>query len=150
MPARFPVIDLFAGPGGLSEGFAACQDFRVGLSIEKDPTAHQTLELRAFFRQFDRPDVPGEYYDHLRDPQALTRSQLFDAFPRQAHAARQEAWQAELGVTPHDQVEQRIRDALSREKSWVLIGGPPCQAYSLVGRSRRGGMDGQLGSLRVQ
>jgi len=51
MPHQFPVIDLFAGPGGLSEGFAASEQFRVALSIEKDPVAHQTLELRAFFRR---------------------------------------------------------------------------------------------------
>src|SRR5882724_5435033 len=53
-----PVIDLFAGPGGLGEGFAALGRpqgkpcFAIGLSIEKDPIAHQTLQLRAFFRQF--------------------------------------------------------------------------------------------------
>jgi DNA (cytosine-5)-methyltransferase 1 len=49
-----PVIDLFAGPGGLGEGFAACTvdgapQFKIALSIEKDPIAHQTLELRASF-----------------------------------------------------------------------------------------------------
>ena len=64
---RYPVIDLFAGPGGLSEGFAACEDFDVALSIEKDPIAHQTLELRAFFRQFARPDVPDAYSNHPTD-----------------------------------------------------------------------------------
>ncbi len=50
-----PVIDLFAGPGGLGEGFSALYDendnqiFRVALSIEKEKFAHQTLELRSFF-----------------------------------------------------------------------------------------------------
>ena len=52
-----PIIDLFAGPGGLGEGFASLRCrlrplFKIGLSIEKDFFAHQTLELRAFFRQF--------------------------------------------------------------------------------------------------
>ena len=52
------VIDLFAGAGGLSEGFHAFQDkngvtpFDVKLSIEKDPQAHATLVLRHFFHQF--------------------------------------------------------------------------------------------------
>ena len=53
-----PVIDLFAGPGGLGEGFSAPPEagaaprFKIRLSIEKDATAHRTLELRAFCRQF--------------------------------------------------------------------------------------------------
>jgi site-specific DNA-cytosine methylase len=52
-----PVIDIFAGPGGLSEGFSAARfrgrrSFQIALSIEKDPDAHATLMLRSFFRQF--------------------------------------------------------------------------------------------------
>ncbi len=49
-----PVIDLFAGPGGLGEGFnmAECSDknscFKVYLAVEKDPMAHKTLKLRSF------------------------------------------------------------------------------------------------------
>ena len=68
---KIPVIDLFAGPGGLAEGFAAyeCsgdQPFGIKLSIEKDPTAHQTLQLRSFFRQFHQDHVPDAYYEYLR------------------------------------------------------------------------------------
>jgi site-specific DNA-cytosine methylase len=56
---KIPVIDLFAGPGGLAEGFSAFRfaggnRFRVCLSIEKDQYAHSTLELRSFFRQFPK------------------------------------------------------------------------------------------------
>ena len=54
-----PVIDLFAGPGGLGEGFSSCVDtrtserkFNIAVSVEKDPFAHRTLALRAFVRQF--------------------------------------------------------------------------------------------------
>ena len=66
-----PVIDLFAGPGGLGEGFSALscqrkQAFRVALSIEMEDHAHRTLELRSFFRQFSNGKAPAEYYRFLR------------------------------------------------------------------------------------
>lgn len=140
-----PVIDLFAGPGGLGEGFAADEahggtgHFRIALSIEKDATAHQTLELRAFFRSFASNDVPDEYYRHLRGE--LSRELLFDLPHTRAHAAeaRSEAWKAELGVESARQVQARVKAAVARSEESVLIGGPPCQAYSLVGRSRNRG-----------
>jgi DNA (cytosine-5)-methyltransferase 1 len=140
---QIPVIDLFAGPGGLGEGFSSFEDaqgnntFRIKLSIEKDSYAHCTLKLRAFYRQFTDEPAPEEYYEHLAG--LLTQDQLFEKFPDEAKNASNEAWKAELGNEnfPNDVVDQHITKALSAKDDWVLIGGPPCQAYSLVGRSRR-------------
>jgi len=138
-----PVIDLFAGPGGLSEGFASCRDnhqrhrFHIALSIEKDASAHRTLELRAFFRKFALEGAPKSYYDYLR--RRLTRDELFRQFPAKSSSASAEAWHAELGNEkfPEKLIDRRIRQALGdRRDDWILIGGPPCQAYSLVGRAR--------------
>jgi len=149
MSQPVPVIDLFAGPGGLGEGFSSfsggdsARRFKIALSIEMDGHAHRTLELRAFTREFPRGKIPPEYYRHLAG--ALGRDELFAAWPEQAAAARREAWHAELGSvkTPNSEVDRRILEALgSRPKNWVLIGGPPCQAYSLVGRSRVIGGEG--------
>jgi DNA (cytosine-5)-methyltransferase 1 len=139
-----PVIDLFAGPGGLGEGFSALRRsdggscFKVRLSIEKDEHAHRTLFLRAFFRQFASGRVPSLYYDVLRG--AAARETLFGKFPEHAERACAEAWRAELGTTPHRQVSERINNALRDADEWVLIGGPPCQAYSVAGRSRNKGI----------
>lgn len=142
MPAHepIPVIDLFAGPGGLGEGFAALGKaegkprYVIRLSIEKDSVAHQTLELRAFFRHFHHAEAPEDYYEHLRG--RLNRMELFQAWPVAADAARRETWCKELGRTSTDEVRERIRQELGTEDRWVLIGGPPCQAYSSAGRSR--------------
>lgn len=135
------VIDLFAGPGGLSEGFSSLSRdgqrvFAVRLSIERDEHAHRTLELRAFFRQFPQGQVPNAYYEYVRG--LLMRDDLFSRYPREAQAACSEAWLAELGheSTSDNLVDNRIHQALNGSNDWVLIGGPPCQAYSLVGRSR--------------
>ncbi len=138
-----PVIDLFAGPGGLGEGFSALgrpegtPRFKIHLSIEKDQTAHQTLELRAFFRQFPNGEAPDEYYAHLR--RDLDRRSLFAVYPKQAAAASAEAWNMTLGADTAKEVRARIGQVLDGDRACVLIGGPPCQAYSLAGRSRNRG-----------
>jgi len=103
-----------------------------------DTFAHQTLELRSFFRQFSTTKIPSEYYAFLRGE--ISRDDLFECRPGQAHAAREEAWKAELGKVSPEEVDRRIRRALDGSEDWVLCGGPPCQAYSVVGRSRTGGI----------
>ncbi len=142
-----PVIDLFAGPGGLGEGFSSLTNgreriFKIKLSIEKDEHAHRTLELRAFLREFPREKLPDDYYDYLA--KNITREQLFAGHPAEYKPAAEEAWLAELGGedTQAAIVHERIHDVLGNSKKWILIGGPPCQAYSLVGRSRIIGGEG--------
>ena len=130
------MIDLFAGPGGLGEGFARFQvngkyRFRVVLSIEKEPNAHSTLTLRAFYRQFGYGNAPEEYYQYIRGE--ITKTYLFNSFPEESRAAKDEARLLTLGQKdPNRLIASKIRDA----NHWILIGGPPCQAYSLVGRSK--------------
>lgn len=139
-----PIIDLFAGPGGLGEGFSSYGEgrFRIALSIEKDPVAHRTLRLRSFYRQFGRGEVPDEYYSVLRGE--LSDGVMF-RLPKLrwwAEQAEEEAWCATLGRGRRSAIDKRIREALDGADSWVLIGGPPCQAYSLAGRSRNKGKEG--------
>lgn len=138
---EIPIIDLFAGPGGLGEGFSQFRGpkgerFRIKLSIEKDPVAHKTLTLRAFYRQFHDGKVPNDYYDYLA--KRITRDELEERFPKQWAEAYEEAKCVELGAKDVD-VLPTIKKRLGKAKNWVLIGGPPCQAYSLVGRSRMTG-----------
>lgn len=138
------VVDIFAGPGGLSEGFAAVTDargkpvFDVALSIEKDEQAHATLLLRTFFRLFPK-SAPADYYRLLRGE--IGQEELFNAHPSEAQVAKARSWHATLGPggEDHATVRRRIRAAIGTDTSWVLIGGPPCQAYSIAGRSRNQG-----------
>lgn len=143
-----PVIDLFAGPGGLGEGFSAFRvgrepAFKIGLSIEKEVLAHKTLELRAFFRQFPDGLAPEYYYDYIAG--LRTREDMYKAYPVEAREAKREAWHAELGDArfPPEVIDQRIDAVRGTRANWVLMGGPPCQAYSLVGRSRVIGREGR-------
>lgn len=134
-----PVIDLFAGPGGLSHGFSVSSSlgvrFPIVLSVEKDPIAHRTLHLRAFLRQFEAP--PKEYYEYIKSPSEAGRQKLKEMYAAEWLAADREARNWELGKVPFKQISQAIKDALGNyQKRWLLLGGPPCQAYSLAGRSR--------------
>lgn len=145
------IIDLFAGPGGLGEGFSSLiknkqRAFSIGLSIEKDQFAHKTLLLRSFTRQFQIDKIPKDYYTALAAHSIEAReellSNLFQKYESEFKHASNEAWLATLGSEefPSKMVDSRIVKALNGHKNWLLIGGPPCQAYSLVGRSRNQGI----------
>jgi DNA (cytosine-5)-methyltransferase 1 len=151
-PHQIPFIDIFAGPGGLGEGFSTFKDpdrqycFKSVLSIEKEEKAHQTLQLRSFFRQFreEKYGAPEEYYEYLRDPIDLAWQTLEKKFPDHIDCARKEAHCIELGgkgkANSPKAVSALVEKALGKKKFWGLLGGPPCQAYSVIGRSRMGGI----------
>lgn len=144
---NIPVIDLFAGPGGLGEGFSKFQHngeniFKIALSIEKDSNAHSTLRLRSFFRQFSSDKIPEDYYSFLRGE--ITIEELYKKFPKEYGTAKKEAWHGELGVIDETVLDNRIAEAVRNYENWILIGGPPCQAYSVAGRARNKGISGYI------
>jgi DNA (cytosine-5)-methyltransferase 1 len=145
---QIPVVDIFAGPGGLGEGFSAFAPrfdhkkapFRIAISAEMEKNAARTLRLRSFFRQFASGEVPDSYYQYVAGRADLPWTK---ATERQWEAAGDEARQLQLGVAADDaQLHSRISEISRTGNPWVLIGGPPCQAYSLVGRSRNAGIRG--------
>lgn len=141
----YRVVDLFAGPGGLGEGFGSLRQqgdknsytFKTVISIEKDQNAHRTLQLRHFYREFTPDTVPEDYYRYLQG--TITLEELYRLYPEQASSAQRTAWLCTLGEEPPEKVKERISEALNADKKWVLVGGPPCQAYSRAGRSRMKG-----------
>ena len=144
--SSIPVVDLFSGPGGLAEGFAGYRDatgqpgFRIALSVEMEESAYQTLLLRAFLRRFLSTGFPSEYYDFLNGD---TREEPDWAkrYPEQWQAAVHETRQLRLGTSEATAFLtarlQQLRDQFGDQI--VLLGGPPCQSYSLVGRARNVG-----------
>lgn len=139
-PLPYPVVDIFAGPGGLGEGFASLRDeksrprFKSVASIERDEFSHRTLKLRHFFRSFRNDEVPDEYYAYLKG--SITIDDLYRLFPAELRHAQQSALLISLGPDEHVRVRRLINNRLGHAGRWALVGGPPCQAYSLVGRSR--------------
>lgn len=140
-----PIIDIFAGPGGLGEGFTRA-GFDIRLSIERDAQAHETLLFRSFTRLL-RKTKKGvasltRYFKEAQDDQVQAAKELIEKHASEYEEAGSEVWQAELGGAgfPDSEISNRIDNALDGAEEWVLIGGPPCQAYSLVGRARMKGI----------
>ena len=203
MHQTIPLVDIFAGPGGLSEGFSAhhCINdgnqhypFKSILSAEKEESAYRTLRLRAFLRHFiynkkndappriyidyvkaqsansksspalilekilDQEELPADSLESFSQalPNALSNSwknfsssyedELEDIIEALFHA-RLDAKHFELGgedvegksgdITPS--IENALEQFYTNDKphEFILVGGPPCQAYSNAGRSRR-------------
>lgn len=147
MEAQFAIVDLFAGPGGLAEGFASIQSrdgsrpFRIALSIEKEASAFETLRLRNFLRQFEG-ELPDEYYAFLNEGGPAPN--WSKAYSAQWKRACLETARLELGSRRcADEINARLsRISHQHGGNVILIGGPPCQAYSLVGRARNKGKEG--------
>ncbi|MBJ6137489.1 DNA cytosine methyltransferase [Marinobacter litoralis] len=154
MTDTIKVIDLFAGPGGLGEGFSAFRTssgkhpFKIVASVEKEASAHKTLTLRAFYRQFLGRKTPAEYYEYLRGNPKVSAEQFFsEKFPKEWAAAKQETLGGPkaLGSEDHNEIFAAIEKQLTGHKGKkIVIGGPPCQAYSLVGRARNKGIKGYV------
>lgn len=144
MKKPIKIIDLFSGPGGLGEGFSACPHddgsnaFEIAISIEKEKSAHSTLLLRSFFRKLSETDKTA-YYNFLKGKLgSKPTEQLYPMFPKEYEAAKKEALCLELGKD-NTKINAAIRKAIGEDEC-ILIGGPPCQAYSLAGRSRNMGI----------
>lgn len=152
MTDTIKIIDLFAGPGGLGEGFSAFQadlgsfPFKIVASVEKEESAHKTLTLRAFYRQFRGRKVPDAYYEYLSTNEKLSADEFFSArCPEEWAAAKQETLGGPkaLGSKDHEEIFSEIERTIEGHSGpKVVIGGPPCQAYSLVGRARNKGIKG--------
>ncbi|KRA31222.1 MULTISPECIES: DNA cytosine methyltransferase [unclassified Nocardioides] len=146
--SAIPVVDVFAGPGGLNEGFSSLLNsdsspiFEAVASFEMDPWACRTLRLRAALRHHRREfgANPAVYYDFLRgtvDQAGLETSPALEvAFKHAWDEIREMALGPDTRAESNSQIKAAL-EARGTGEPWILIGGPPCQAYSLAGRSRR-------------
>jgi DNA (cytosine-5)-methyltransferase 1 len=132
------IVDIFAGPGGLNEGFSnVCEplghrSFTSVLAAEMDTNAHETLTLRSFFRTASTEGVSGSYYRYIRGEQSLK----FDSKNKDLFVeAQQKSLRVTLGTPDGNNLfDLKLSQVLKDQTHWVLLGGPPCQAYSTARR----------------
>ncbi|WP_337045339.1 DNA cytosine methyltransferase [Emticicia sp. 17c] len=122
----FKYIDLFAGAGGLSEGFIR-ENFMPIAHVEKDKYACETLKTRLAFHYLKKISNLESYYDYLR--KKITRAELHNLIP-------QTLLQSVICSEISDNSFADIVTKIDKQEIDVIVGGPPCQAYSIVGRAR--------------
>lgn len=145
MKKNIPIVDLFAGPGGLGEGFSSLNEgksFKILISAEMDSSACETLKLRAYYRQLKRNlnrELP-QYYKYCEGKETYPYNHKTKKIWK---AACDEAQKLTLGDKLDNEKLNAIltKNKINFKKDWVLIGGPPCQAYSIIGRSRNLGKE---------
>jgi DNA (cytosine-5)-methyltransferase 1 len=123
-------IDLFAGAGGLSEGFIR-EGFNPIAHVEMDSNACDTLRTRTSYHYLEKTDQLDIYKSYLM--KEISREELWNKIPESLHNS---IINEEITEKTINCIFQRIDKQLQGEKVDLIIGGPPCQAYSLVGRSR--------------
>jgi len=121
-------IDLFAGAGGLSEGFIR-QGFKPIAHVEIDKAACFTLKTRVAYHYLVDSGHEDIYYSYLKGE--LTRKELYSFIPNEMLDS---VINAEIGID-NQNIFQAIDKKLEKNSVELIIGGPPCQAYSVVGRA---------------
>lgn len=133
-------LDLFAGAGGLSEGF-----MRAGFTpishVEMDVAACYTLKTRLACKWLVHEGRSDIYESYLRGE--ITRETFYSKVPEWVLDT---VLNYEISAVNLEKIFQRIDSNLNGEKIDLIVGGPPCQAYSLIGRARD--ENGMIGDKR--
>ncbi|UTW66391.1 DNA (cytosine-5-)-methyltransferase [bacterium SCSIO 12643] len=130
-------IDLFSGAGGLSEGFIR-NGFEPIAHVEMDLAACNTLKTRAAYHYLKSKGLYDVYVKYLKGE--ISRADLYSLIPDELLNS---VINLPISKEYNDEIQKRIHKNKKRKKVDLIIGGPPCQAYSLVGRARsENGMKG--------
>lgn len=128
---NFNYIDLFAGAGGLSEGFVRA-GFTPIAHVEMNKDACDTLRTRTAFHWLKEKGCVEEYYDYLKGN--ITREELWRKIPDNLIKS---VINTEISEETLPKIFDQIDTELDEKNVDLVIGGPPCQAYSVAGRSRK-------------
>lgn len=123
-------LDLFAGAGGLSEGFTRA-GYEPVAHVEMDVAACYTLKTRAAYHWL-KEQKKLEIYDQYLN-RKLSREEFYQSVPK---AVLDSVLNYEISKDNLEDIFSEIDGFLNGEKLDLIVGGPPCQAYSIAGRSR--------------
>ena len=122
-------IDLFSGAGGLSEGFIR-KGFKAIAHVEMDKASCNTLLTRTAYHYLIEKGQKGIYVDYLKNK--ITRDELYNLLPKEL---KKSVINESIGVDNNTKIFKQIDEIKGTKKIDLIVGGPPCQAYSLIGRA---------------
>lgn len=125
-------IDLFAGAGGLSEGFIRA-GFNPIAHVEMNKDACDTIKTRTAYHWLNENKKVKIYHDYLKS-EIKNKEELWNNVPKQLINS---VINKEISETSLPEIFQAIDTELNGKNVDLIIGGPPCQAYSIVGRARK-------------
>jgi len=146
------IIDLFSGAGGLSEGFHK-EGFKIVAQVEKDRWATETLKTRSIFHELIKNNDLDLYFKYLLAKNSYKyierdREIIFKRYDYLREKLEFEILNKKFGNPANDKDASSSKEIISLIENSLkynnvnsvsmIIGGPPCQAYSLVGRGRMG------------
>jgi DNA (cytosine-5)-methyltransferase 1 len=129
MTTSLNFLDVFAGAGGLSEGFIRA-GFNPVAHIEIDQAACFTLKTRTAFHWLTQNNQLNIYCDYLN--KVITRDELYRQTPQ---SLLNSVLNQEISKDTLSRIFERLDVFLKDKPLDLIVGGPPCQAYSLIGRS---------------
>lgn len=122
-------IDLFAGAGGFAEGFKRA-GFEPVAHVEIDPAACFTLKTRLSYHYLKENNKLDTYIKYLKGE--ISREQLYSIIPS---CILESVINLSIGDENNSRIFRIIEKLNSRKDIDIIVGGPPCQAYSVAGRS---------------
>lgn len=123
-------IDLFAGGGGLSEGFIQ-EGYEPVAHVEANLAACNTLRTRMAYHWLRATGREDMYADYLTGE--ISRERMYREVPP---SVMQSVVNDEIKPETLRRIYSEIDSVLKGRELDVLVGGPPCQPYSVIGRSR--------------
>ena len=123
-------IDLFSGAGGLSEGFIRA-GFNPVAHVEIEKAACNTLITRTAYHHLKTSGNLQPYIDYIQ--KRITRTELYSLIPENQ---KESVINMSIGSNNNQIIFDKIDSLKGKKPIDLIIGGPPCQAYSVVGRSR--------------
>ncbi|MCQ2247988.1 MAG: DNA cytosine methyltransferase [Treponema sp.] len=123
-------LDLFAGAGGLSEGFIKA-GFKPVAHVEINEAACYTLKTRTAFHYLEQINNLTPYIEYTSGQ--ISREKLYSYIPKEKLDS---VICEEISAKTLKSIFKNIDNLKGNESIDLIVGGPPCQAYSLMGRSR--------------